>query len=97
MPTIDKLTEPATNGNSRAVIPVGPRGVELRDVDAMFRFAKCYMQSGLAPTSFRNEQQLVIVWAKAAELGLSPLQAVEGMSVINNRVGIMGGLALAMV
>jgi hypothetical protein len=47
--------------------------------------------------SFRNEQQLVIAWAKAAELGLSPLQAVEGMTIINNRVGIMGDLALAMV
>jgi hypothetical protein len=90
-------SSPPAAGNGRALIPVGPKGVELRDVDAMFRFAKCYMQSGLAPSSFRNEQQLVIVWAKAAELGLSPLQAVEGMSVINNRVGIMGDLALAMV
>jgi hypothetical protein len=92
-------SEPATpaNTNGRALIPVGPRGVELNDVDSMFRFAKCYIQSGLNPPSFKNEQQLVIAWAKAAELGLSPLQAVEGMSIINNRVGIMGDLALAMV
>jgi hypothetical protein len=55
------------------------------------------MQAQLAPPSFKNEQQLVIAWAKAAELGLSPLQAVEGMTIINNRVGIMGDLALAMV
>lgn len=97
MPTTDQTTQSPDNGTGRALIPVGPKGVELRDVDAMFRFAKCYMQSGLAPASFKNEQQLVICWAKAAELGLSPLQAVEGMSVINNRVGIMGDLALAMV
>jgi hypothetical protein len=92
-------SEPATpaNTNGRALIPVGPKGVELKDVDSMFRFAKCYLQSNLAPPSFKNEQQLVIAWAKAAELGLSPLQAVEGMSIINNRVGIMGDLALAMV
>jgi hypothetical protein len=89
-------TEESTNGG-RAVIPIGPGGVELRDIDAMFRFAKCYMQSGLTPPSFKNEQQLVICWAKAKELGLSPLQAVEGMSVVNNRIGIMGDLALAMV
>jgi hypothetical protein len=80
----------------KALIPVGPRGVELRDVDAMFRFARCYLQSKLAPPAFKNEQQLVICWAKAAELGLSPLQAIEGMTIINNRVGIMGDLALAM-
>jgi hypothetical protein len=98
MLTTDQATSlPAANSNSRALIPVGPKGVELRDIDAMFRFARCYLQSGLAPASFKNEQQLVIAWAKAAELGLSPLQAVEGMTIINNRVGIMGDLALAMV
>jgi hypothetical protein len=97
MPTTDRPPETATNGNGRTLIPVGPKGVELNDVDSMFRFARCYLQSGLNPPSFKNEQQLVICWAKAAELGLSPLQAVEGMSVINNRVGIMGDLALAMV
>jgi hypothetical protein len=83
--------------NDRAIIPIGPRGVELTTVESMFRFAKVYLQSGLAPNSFRSEQQLVIAWAKAAELGLSPLQATDGMAIINGRVGIMGDLALAMV
>jgi hypothetical protein len=87
----DKIPE-----SKKALIPVGARGVELRDVDAMFRFAKCYLQSRLAPPAFKNEQQLVIAWAKAAELGLTPLQAIDGMTIINNRVGIMGDLALAM-
>jgi hypothetical protein len=87
----DKVPE-----SKKAVIPVGARGVELHDVDAMFRFAKCYLQSRLAPPAFKNEQQLVIAWAKAAELGLTPLQAIDGMTIINNRVGIMGDLALAM-
>jgi hypothetical protein len=81
----------------KALIPVGPHGVELRDVDAMFRFARCYLQSRLAPPAFRTEQQLVICWATAAELGLSPMQAISGMTIINNKVGIMGDLALAMV
>lgn len=83
--------------NDKSVIPLGPKGVELNNIDAAFRFARCYRQSGLAPKSFTNDQQLVIAWAKGAELGLSPLQATDGMSIINNRVGIMGDLALAMV
>lgn len=80
----------------KALIPFGVRGVELHDVDAAFRFARCYLQSRLAPTAFKNEQQLVICWAKAIELGLTPMQAIDGMTIINNRVGIMGDLALAM-
>jgi hypothetical protein len=91
-----KQPDEPTN-QERAIIPIGPHGVELKDIDAMFRFAACYLQSGLAPASFKNAQQLVIAWAKAAELGLSPLQAVEGMSIISNRVGLMGDLALALV
>jgi hypothetical protein len=80
----------------RALIPIGPNGVELPDIDAMFRFARCYLQSGLAPASYKNEQQLVIAWARARELGIPYLQAVEGMSVINGRIGLMGDLALAL-
>ena len=89
------LDEPKVNGG-RALIPIGPNGVELPDIDAMFRFAKCYLQSGLAPASYKNEQQLVIAWARARELGIPYLQAVEGMSVINGRIGLMGDLALAL-
>jgi hypothetical protein len=87
--------EPKVNGG-KALIPMGPNGVELPDIDAMFRFARCYLQSGLAPASYKNEQQLVIAWARARELGIPYLQAVEGMSVINGRIGLMGDLALAL-
>ena len=79
------------------MIPVGPKGLELRDIDAMFRFATCYLRSQLVPKSFQKPEQLVICFAKAAELGLSPLQAVDGMTVINGKLGIMGDLALGLV
>jgi hypothetical protein len=92
---VAKADEPKVNGG-RALIPIGPNGVELPDIDAMFRFARCYLQSGLAPASYKNEQQLVIAWARARELGIPYLQAVEGMSVINGRIGLMGDLALAL-
>lgn len=95
-PFVERAATFEKTESKKALIPVGARGVELRDVDAMFRFARCYLQSRLAPAAFKNEQQLVICWAKAAELGLTPLQAIDGMTIINNRVGIMGDLALAM-
>jgi hypothetical protein len=72
-------------------------GFEFNDLDGMFRAAQCYLQSGFAPSHFKTPQQLIICWARGAELGLKPLQAIDGMTVINNRIGIMGDLALAMV
>lgn len=72
-------------------------GFEFHDLDGMFRAATCYLQSGFAPESFKTPQQLIICWARGAELGLRPLQAVEGLVVINNRITIMGDVALGMV
>src|ERR1700746_3045917 len=72
-------------------------GFEFNDLDGMYRAAQCYLQSGFAPPSYRTPQQLIICWARGAELGLKPLQAIEGLTVINNRIGMMGDLALAMV
>jgi hypothetical protein len=98
-PFAERLAAEKANGDlakAVEVIPIGPKGVEFKSVEAMFRFAKCYLDSGLAPTSYKRPQQLVIVWAKALELGLQPMQAIEGMSIVNGRVGIMGDLALAM-
>lgn len=86
-----------SDNSSKIAVAVGPKGVELKDLDQMFRFADCYIQSGLAPKGINNPQQLVLVWARAAELGIAPMQALEGMSIIGNRIGIMGDLALAIV
>jgi hypothetical protein len=82
----------------KAIVKFNPdSGFEFTDIDSMFRAAECYLQSGFAPKGFQSPQQLVICWARAAELGVRPLQAVDGMQVINNRLGIGGDLALALV
>lgn len=84
--------------NQGATVKFNPgKGFEFDDLDGMYRAAQCYLQSGFAPPAFRTPQQLIICWARGAELGLRPLQAIDGMTVINNRIGIMGDLALAMV
>ena len=84
--------------NEKAVVKFDPeRGFDFTDIDGMFRAADCYLQSGFAPRGFNTAQQLVICWARAAELGIRPMQALEGMSVINNRLGIGGDMALALV
>jgi hypothetical protein len=83
---------------NKALVKFNPEtGFEFEDLDGMYRAAECYLQSGFAPKGFQSPQQLVICWARGAELGIRPLQAVDGMTVINNRLGIGGDLALALV
>jgi hypothetical protein len=82
----------------KAIVRFNPKsGWEFENIDDMFRAAECFLQSGFAPKGFQVPQQLVVCWARAAELGIKPLQAVDGMSVINNRLGIGGDMALALV
>jgi hypothetical protein len=84
--------------SSKPVVQFNPQnGFEFHDIDSMFRAADCFLQSGFAPPSFKTPQQLVICWARAAELGIRPLQAIDGMNVINGKLGIGGDMALAKV
>lgn len=82
---------------SKAPIPVGPRGIDFDSVESMYRFARLVYNSGLAPQSFSNPEQITLAFAWGKELGVSPMQALMGMSVINGRVGLMNDLALALV
>jgi hypothetical protein len=82
---------------AKAPIAITAEGLQLTSLEQVWRIGELLHQSKLVPQSFKNPQQIVVALIRAIELGLPPLQALEGMSVINNRVGIMGDLALAMV
>jgi hypothetical protein len=68
----------------------------LTNIEQVWRAAKLIRQSGLAPSSFSNDQQLVIAILRALELKIPIFQALEGMTVIKGKIGIMGDLALAL-
>jgi hypothetical protein len=69
----------------------------LTSIEQVWRVAKLIKQSGLAPGSFVNDQQIVIAILRALELKIPVFQALEGMTVMRGKVGIMGDLALAKV
>lgn len=71
--------------------------LQLTSIEKVWRCAKLIRQSGLCPSSFKNDQQVVIAILRAIELKIPVFQALEGMTVINGRLGIMGDLALALV
>jgi hypothetical protein len=71
--------------------------LSLTTIEQVWRAAKLIRESGLAPVSFNNAEQLVIAILRALELKIPIFQALEGMTVIKGRIGIMGDLALAVV
>lgn len=78
-------------------VAVGSKGIILATMQDMWRFADCIWQSGIAPSTYRNTQCVVIAIQYGAELGMGPMQSLQCIAIINNRPALYGDRALAMV
>jgi hypothetical protein len=78
-------------------IAITEGGLRLTNYNEAKQTAALLFASKLIPPGFRTVEQVLVAILRAVELKLPPFQALEGMTVINGRVGIMGDLALAMV
>ena len=87
-----------SENNQLAHVPVGQKGVQFNDMDGMIRFAGAVVRSGLAPRGLDKPEQVFIALQMGMEIGLSPMQSLQNIAVINGRPSIYGdgGLALAM-
>ena len=82
---------------SRAPIVMDEQGVNLRSFDEMARFSQAILASGLAPKSFATPEAVMVAIQTGMEIGLKPMQALQGIAVINGRPTIWGDAALAIV
>lgn len=82
---------------AKPAIVIGERGVEIKSIEEAIRFATCVAQSGLAPKGFEKVEAIVIAVQMGAEIGLSPMAALQNVAVINGKPGIYGDAALAVV
>lgn len=77
-------------------IVVGNRGLQLERIEDMWRFSEMIAKSGLAPKQFTRPEAIIVAVQYGAELGLSPMQSLQGLAVINGRVGMFGDMARAL-
>jgi hypothetical protein len=78
-------------------IQANGRGLVLSSIEDMYRFAKCVAQSGLAPSSFRTPEQVVIALQTGAELGMPPMRSLQSFCVVNGQARLWGDTPLALV
>lgn len=78
-------------------VAVTERGVMIRSVDELYRFGEMVQRSGLAPKGFQRAEQVCVAVAHGMELGLSPMQSLQGLVVINGKVSMYGDTARALV
>jgi hypothetical protein len=77
-------------------VEVGGRGIQLRTMEDVFRFAKAVSTSKLCPPGF-SETDCFLVIEHGLELGLSPIAALQSTYIVNNRATIFGDMPLALV
>lgn len=73
-------------------------GLALASFDDAFRFAKMVSGSDFAPKDFKNKpESCMLAIQHGSEVGLSPMQSLQSIAVINGRPTIWGDAALALV
>jgi hypothetical protein len=74
------------------------RGLALASFDDAFRVAKMVASSPFAPKDFQGKPELCfLAMQHGGEVGLSPMQSLQSIAVINGRPSIWGDAALALV
>lgn len=75
-----------------------PRGLALQSFDDAFRFSTMVAKSEFAPKDFKGKpESCLLAIQHGSEVGLSPMQSLQSIAVINGRPTIWGDAALALV
>ena len=77
-------------------ISTNDRGLQLRSLEDMWRFAQYVVNSGFAPKGDTAEA-IVVKFQMGAELGVTPMQAIQNIAVINGRPSVWGDIVPGLV
>ncbi|MCY1004028.1 hypothetical protein OV079_00275 [Nannocystis pusilla] len=76
-------------------------GIQFTNYETGWRLAKAIVAANMQPKSFGGGQQATcacfVAMQLGAEVGLSPMQSIQNIAVINGKPGIYGPAALALV
>lgn len=86
-----------TKTASRSPINFGNQGVQLASLEDAYRFANAICASGFAPKGMEKPEAVLVAIQLGAELGLTPMAALQNTAVVNGRPAIYGDAALALV
>lgn len=80
-------------------VPMSGGLVQFQSASDALYFAEAVFKSGLAPAGFKSPQAIFVAVQQGAELGMKPMQSLQGIAVINGRTSLYDktarGLAMA--
>lgn len=82
----------------KAPVPFGRgKGLDPQDLDGAWRCAQLVARSGLAPKGMERPEAILVAAAMGAEIGLSFMQSLQNIAVVNGRPAVWGDALLALV
>jgi hypothetical protein len=94
----DRLQREQAEIRAETEIPIDPGyGARVSNLSQLRRLAWYYFRSGLAPKDMKCMESVLIAMIHGVELGFTATQAIQVTAVINNRPGIFGDAAKALV
>lgn len=90
------MSDVENNNNKLAMNPQQSFSLAPRNLTEAMEFAKLIASSDLAPKDYKGKAaNIVVAVAMGADLGLSPMQALQSIAVINGRPSVWGDGQLA--
>lgn len=83
--------------DAKMPIAAGAKGLILSGLDDMWRFANYVVSSGFAPKGMESPAAVLVAMQAGAEVGLSPMQAIQNIAVINGRPAMWGDATKGLV
>lgn len=72
------------------------QGIQLKTFVDLVEFSELVVKSGLAPKAFKDKESVMIAIQFGLEVGLAPMQALQGVAVINGMPSLYGDAAKAL-
>ncbi len=69
---------------------------ELANIEAQLTMADTYVKSGLLPATVNTPEKALVIIQKGRELGIPPMEALSGISVIQGKPSVSPQLMLAL-
>src|SRR3990167_6771832 len=91
MSNVATLSKPALEAGAR------PQPIIPTNIEQVYRLADAVSKSGMAPRGMEKPETITIAIMHGLEIGLTPLQALQRIAVINGRPAIWGDGAMGLV
>ncbi len=82
---------------AKAPVTLGARGLEPDSLDSLHRCCVLVKMSGLAPKSLDSAEKMMVAACHGRELGMTFMQSLQNIAVINGKPGIYGDAAMSLV